>query len=105
MTHLGQPRGYSAAVLPPYNRAKAKRSRKASKLAREFIALSLDDRVLTVRMWAVANGISFSTARRILREGNGPPLVQLSERRFGIRVSDNRKWQDSRLVASSGDEK
>jgi hypothetical protein len=56
-------------------------------------------------MWAVANSISFSTARRILREGNGPPLVQLSERRFGIRVSDNRKWQDSRLVASSGDEK
>jgi len=56
MTHLGQPRGYSAAVLPPYNRAKAKRSRKASKLAREFIALSLDDRVLTVRMWDAASG-------------------------------------------------
>jgi hypothetical protein len=56
----------------------------------------LDDmRVLTFAQWCEVNHISEATGNRILKSGNGPKVVQLSERRRGIRVGDNRKWQDA----------
>ena len=59
--------------------------------------LSLDDdRVLTFNQWCALNGIGKRTGRRILRSGNGPVVTQLSERRIGITVGNNRRWQESR---------
>ena len=43
------------------------------------------------------NGISERTGRRILASGDGPKTLQLSERRIGIRESDNAAWQESRI--------
>ena len=56
-----------------------------------------DQKVLTVDQWAELNGISRPTALRRLKAGGGPPTIQLSPRRIGIRVGDNRRWQESRL--------
>jgi predicted DNA-binding transcriptional regulator AlpA len=56
-----------------------------------------DQKVLTIKQWAALNGISMPTAVRRIREGDGPPTVQLSKRRIGIRVGDNRRWQEARL--------
>ena len=56
-----------------------------------------DASVLSFREWCQLNGIGERTGRRILKSGNGPAVVQLSERRIGIRLGDNRTWQASRV--------
>lgn len=48
-------------------------------------------RVLTFKQWIALIGVSRSTGLRILDNG-GPPKTWLSERRFGIRLSDHLKW-------------
>jgi hypothetical protein len=64
---------------------------------RHALAQSLeDDRVLSFRQWCELNGMGLRTGRRILRSGRGPVVTQLTERRIGIRVADNRRWQASR---------
>ena len=55
-----------------------------------------DDQVLTFPEWCRLNRISERTGRRILDSPEGPPIVQLSPRRFGIRVAANREWQHAR---------
>ncbi len=56
-------------------------------------------KVLTLHEWAALNTLSFQTAKRILAEGHGPKTVQLSARRIGVRMIDNRIWQEERLRA------
>jgi hypothetical protein len=56
-----------------------------------------DLKVLTIKQWAALNAISLWSAKKLLREGNGPPLVQLTSRRVGVRVIDNARWQEARL--------
>jgi hypothetical protein len=60
------------------------------------LAPLIDDRVLTFRQWAALNSLGERTARRILKSGNGPAWVQLSDRRIGVTVRANRAWQESR---------
>jgi hypothetical protein len=56
--------------------------------------LTVDDqKVLTFRQWCALNSISIATGKRILRSGDGPTVVHLSDRRIGIRVIDNAIWQ------------
>jgi predicted DNA-binding transcriptional regulator AlpA len=56
------------------------------------------DRVLTLAQWYTLNGFSRATAQRLIARGEGPRLIKLSERRIGIRLSDHREWQASRLI-------
>jgi hypothetical protein len=63
--------------------------------SRHLLALD-DDRVLTLAEWRKLNGLSERTARRILQSGDGPIITQLSPRRLGITVRNNRLWQKSR---------
>ena len=56
-----------------------------------------DRRVLSLAQWAENNGFSLATARRILDRGEGPPTIETSQRRRGIRVCDDYKWQESRI--------
>jgi hypothetical protein len=55
-----------------------------------------DYRVLTFRKWCDLNGFSEATGRRIVNAGEGPIITQLSTRRIGITVGNNRAWQASR---------
>jgi predicted DNA-binding transcriptional regulator AlpA len=59
------------------------------------------DHVLTFAQWCELNAISKATGRRILARGEGPPVLQLSLRLLGIRMSDNIAWQQSRVRASA----
>lgn len=55
--------------------------------------------VITIDQWARLANISYSTARRILFEQkDGPPLLRISKRRYGIRIADHLQWQQ-RLAA------
>ena len=55
-----------------------------------------DDKVLTFAEWCKLNRIGQRTGRRIICSGNGPVVTQLSERRIGITIGNNRIWQESR---------
>ena len=78
-----------------------KRGRKTS-MRKRVLALDApltslaDDQVLTFHEWCALNRISERTGRRILASPGGPQTVQLSPRRVGIRVADNRAWQRAR---------
>jgi hypothetical protein len=63
-------------------------------------ALLNDSQVLTLRQWCALNNISLRTGRRILSAPGGPIITQLSAKRVGITVANNRIWQQSRERAS-----
>ena len=44
-------------------------------------------------------GVSPRTLRQICRKGEGPPLLQLSERCFGVRRGEIDAWIESRKMA------
>ena len=53
-------------------------------------------RVMSFAQWCALNGISPATGRRLLRSGRGPIVTRLSDRRIGITVGNNRRWQEAR---------
>jgi predicted DNA-binding transcriptional regulator AlpA len=55
------------------------------------------NRVMTLREWAERCGFSEITGWRLLRNGNGPKVTQLSTRRIGIREDHHAQWLDSRV--------
>jgi hypothetical protein len=57
-----------------------------------------DDRVMSFEDWCQLNDFSRSTGQRIVAAGNGPEFIQLSERRKGVTVGENRRWQKSRVI-------
>jgi hypothetical protein len=61
-----------------------------------LLHITHDDQVLTFRQWCALNGISERTGARILGSSNKPKVLQVSEHRIGIRVRDNRIWQETR---------
>jgi hypothetical protein len=87
--------------MPLHEDAEAERRREDAKHRRQIArerALSHDNdhSVLTFLQWCQLNNFSEATGRRIVRAGNGPPIIQLSARRIGITVGNNRAWQESR---------
>lgn len=60
-----------------------------------------DDRMLTFAEWCQLNGFSASTGQRLIASGNGPAFVQLSTRRKGVTVAENRRWQASRRIETA----
>jgi predicted DNA-binding transcriptional regulator AlpA len=55
-----------------------------------------DTRVLGFNQWCRLNNFSEATGRRLMKTGQGPTVTQLSERRVGITIANNRAWQDAR---------
>jgi predicted DNA-binding transcriptional regulator AlpA len=60
-----------------------------------------DDRVLSFIQWCELNGFSRSTGQRMIAAGKGPQFIQLSEKRIGVTVGENRRWQASRLIETA----
>jgi hypothetical protein len=98
-------------TLREHEQARSRRAHKQHKRRRlrqhhnKHNALALDlpltalseDQVLTFLEWCRLNRISERGGRRILAEGDGPTVVQLSPRRIGVTVGANRRWQASRV--------
>jgi hypothetical protein len=65
---------------------------------KQHIPTTLDDqKILTFQQWCKLISVSPATGNRILRSGDGPKVIQLTERRFGIRVADNARWLEQRV--------
>jgi hypothetical protein len=60
-----------------------------------------DDRVLSFDDWCRLNKFSRSTGQRIIAAGQGPKFIQLSARRKGVTIGENRRWQQSRLIETA----
>ena len=60
-----------------------------------------DDRVMSFDDWCNLNGFSRSTGERIVASGKGPRFIQLSEKRKGVTIGENRRWQQSRVIESA----
>jgi hypothetical protein len=56
----------------------------------------LDSQVLTFHEWCRLGRFSERTGRRILNSGNGPGVTQLSPKRIGITVANDRAWKANR---------
>ncbi len=56
-----------------------------------------DDQVLLFREWCALNRLSERTGRRILDAPGGPVVTQLSPKRIGITVGNNKRWQATRV--------
>jgi len=55
-----------------------------------------DQRVMSIDQWCVVNGFSIWTGKRLIAAGKGPIITQISDRKIGITVANNRAWQKSR---------
>jgi predicted site-specific integrase-resolvase len=51
---------------------------------------------MTIGQWCEVNGFSIWTGKRLIKAGKGPKITQISDRRIGITVANNRRWQQSR---------
>jgi len=54
-------------------------------------------RVMSLSEWCELNNLSVPTGRRIIASGKGPKVLQLGDRRIGIREDHNAEWQVSRV--------
>ena len=55
-----------------------------------------DDVVMSVSAWAEINDLALITARRLIANGQGPEVIQLSPNRFGITRRADRAWKEAR---------
>jgi hypothetical protein len=54
------------------------------------------DRVTPLAEWFERVGLPARTGHRLIANGEGPTLTQLSERRPGVRERDHLAWLDAR---------
>jgi hypothetical protein len=104
---LSEATGVTTATTTPARadkrRAHAKQQARKKKVRGRSVGIGhnlpsalLDDRCLTFREWCQLNGIGARTGRRILDGPDPPTITQLSPRRIGITVRNNRIWQTQR---------
>jgi hypothetical protein len=60
------------------------------------------DKILSFKQWCELIGVSEATGRRILASDEGPVFRWLSKNRIGVKLSDHRKWMNSRPVRQAG---
>jgi hypothetical protein len=57
-----------------------------------------DDAVLTIKEYAALINIHHLTLRKMISSGEGPPVVRINQRHFGIVMRAGRVWLESRTV-------
>lgn len=68
----------------------------SSRLRIEPLPMTNLNAVLNFRAACEASSLSVSTMRRLVRDGRGPRVLKLSDRRIGIRSADLAEWLASR---------
>lgn len=54
------------------------------------------DRVTPLHLWFLRVGIPERTGHRLIKNGKGPALTELTERRKGVRERDHIAWLEAR---------
>jgi hypothetical protein len=60
-----------------------------------------DDWIMPFSLWCEVNNFSPATGRRLRKAGKGPVFTQISDRRIGVTVRNNRVWQESRAKSDA----
>ncbi len=55
--------------------------------------------VMSVRQWAQVANLGYSTAKALLRNGDGPKKTKLTRHRIGITASSHAAWLRERTEA------
>ena len=76
-------------------RKQRKPTKRPSTLAAPF-DMSNDNQVLAFLEWCQLNRISERTGRRIIRSGQGPAVVHMSDKKIGVTIGANKLWQQAR---------
>jgi hypothetical protein len=58
------------------------------------------DRVTPLHLWFLRVGIPERTGHRLIKNGKGPALTSLTERRKGVRERDHIAWLEARRVTA-----
>src|SRR5262245_821033 len=88
------------AELARSRRAQRSKQHKRTERASSFdapLSMLLDQQVMRFREWCRLNQFSPRTGRRILASGEGPAVVQLTDKIIGITVAADRAWKASRV--------
>jgi predicted DNA-binding transcriptional regulator AlpA len=64
---------------------------------RELASERRPSRVLTLKEFADLNSLGLRTVKRLIHDGKGPKVIQITERRVGIREADAAEWQAARV--------
>jgi hypothetical protein len=92
--------GLIGAGMPPVADVQSTKPQRAiRRVTKPDAPLNLDA-IYAAREAAPYLGMDYRTLQRIHAEGNGPPRIALSRRRFGYRGSDLRDWLISRRLAN-----
>jgi hypothetical protein len=79
-----------------HSHQKQVKRRRHHKRHHQPLSLLLDSQVLTIPEWCRLGGFSLRTGRRIISSGAGPVVTQLSAKRIGITVANDRAWKAAR---------
>jgi hypothetical protein len=60
-----------------------------------------DDWIMPFSLWCQINNFSEATGRRLRRAGKGPVFTQISDRRIGVSIRANRRWQEARAKSDA----
>jgi hypothetical protein len=60
-----------------------------------------DDEVMTFKDWCRRNTLSPATGRRLITQGDGPDVVQLSANRMGVTYGADRAWKAKRSISAA----
>jgi hypothetical protein len=82
-------------LSPAEWRAARQRALDEQRRTLDQLHITHDDQVLTFKQWCALNNFSERTGARVLGSSNKPKVLQLSDKRIGIRVRDNRTWQET----------
>jgi predicted DNA-binding transcriptional regulator AlpA len=68
---------------------------------RRYLELLNDDTeiVLTIKQWAMLASLGYSTAKRLMAQGDGPKKTRLTRHRIGITASSHAAWLRERNEA------
>jgi hypothetical protein len=78
--------------------AKEKRRKRKRRQQRGMLPANISDhQILTFAQWTAMTSLSVRAGRDILKSGKGPPVVQLTSKRIGIRFGDAKRWLEERL--------
>jgi hypothetical protein len=78
-----------------------KKKRRLHRVPHPMPPLVSDHIVLTMAQFRQLANLGERTARRMIRDGHGPILTQLTGRKLGVSYGNYKRWVESRTAKSS----
>jgi hypothetical protein len=81
-------------------RSHSKQVKRKKRASSDPLSMLLDTQVMRFREWCRLAGFSERTGRRVIASGNGPAIVQLTDKLIGVTIAADRAWKAARVRGS-----